>query len=87
MKPLSLEWTNHIREEDERTRFEQSVRSSSLVLSRLLQIIEQRENELDRQEAKLSDYDTPAWSHKQAHRNGERSSLKKLSGLLNFIRN
>lgn len=34
--------------------------------------------------ATSSDYDTPSWSHKQAHRNGMVEALRKIEKLLTF---
>ena len=83
---LSLEWTNHLKSEDEKERFESLVRNSTQVLSRLSDILLDREAAILKQEVLVADYDSPAWPYKQAHRNGARSELKKLKDLLSFLK-
>jgi hypothetical protein len=81
MKKLSLEWTKGLSEK-EKEEFEQMVRRS-LVVPRLLGIIKEWELELSNKETS-EDYSDAAWAYKQAHRNGDRSRIKKLKDLLSF---
>lgn len=84
MKKLSVEWFKNI-PEDKREGFELAIRNSTLALGRLYDILIEWEEELNRAEAKVDDYDTPSWPHKQAHRNGDRSRIRKLRDLLSFL--
>ncbi len=83
-KGLSTEWTSHL-QPTEQAEFAATVKASQLALSRLLDIIDSRLRDLDAQESRLTDYDTPSWSHKQAHRNGKRDGLMSVRLLLNFL--
>lgn len=86
MRNLSLEWTKGIREADKKQAFEDAVRNSTTALGRLYDILSEREEELLRAECNVSDYDTPNWATRQAHRNGERSQIRKLRDLLAFLK-
>jgi hypothetical protein len=85
MKRISLEWLKGI-PEDKRASFEEVLRNSSQALSRLYDMLSEREEELTRQESNIGDYDTPNWAVRQAHRNGERSQIRKLKDLLSFLK-
>lgn len=86
MKNLPVQWTKHLKDQDSRSKMEDTLRASKTALGRLLELVEERESELLRAETSLSDFDDPNWSHKQAFRNGKRSALKDLKELLEFIR-
>jgi hypothetical protein len=66
--------------------FEQAIRNSHFVLKQLYHIVDQWEEQLNAAESKITDYDTPSWEAKQAHRNGDRSRLRKLRDLLSFLK-
>lgn len=85
MRPLSLEWTKGL-EGKRKEQFELALRNSSTALSRLLDMTEEWEEELTRQECNVRDYDTPNWEVRQAHRNGDRSRIRKLRDLLSFLK-
>lgn len=84
MRQLSLEWTKGC-DPQKKEQLEISIRNSTTALGRLYEIIAEREAELTRAECQVSDYDTPNWAVRQAHRNGERSQLRKLRDLLSFL--
>ena len=79
----STEWFMDI-SPDRKEGFEQTLRNSTLILRQLSHILDRWEEDLNSAESKLSDYDTPSWEAKQAHRNGDRSRIRKLRDLLSF---
>jgi hypothetical protein len=85
LKQLSLEWTKGL-DQKAKESLEFTIRNSATALGRLFEILDQREEELTRQECNLKDYDTPNWEVRQAHRNGERSQIRKLKDLLSFLK-
>lgn len=85
MKPLSVEWFTGIKPENKQ-RFEETIRNSGTMVRQLLALIDKWEAELDTSDCKIADYDTPSWAAKQAHRNGDRSRLRKLRDLLSFLK-
>lgn len=84
-KNLSVEWFTGIKPEN-KERFEETLRNSGTMVRQLLLLLDKWEGELDAAESKLTDYETPSWSAKQAHRNGDRSRIRKLRDLLSFIK-
>lgn len=84
-KGLPVVWTKGIAEEL-KSDFEIQVRNSTSTLSRLYDIIEEKENSINNQEVSISDFDNPSWAYKQAYRNGQKASLKEIKELLAFIK-
>lgn len=85
-KGLSVEWSKHLKTEAERKEFEASVRHDTLVLGRLVEILEEKLSALDREETTPSSYENPAWGYKQAHMNGNRYGLTQVLNLLSFLK-
>lgn len=83
-KGLPLEWVKHL-PKNEQESFAQIVKNSTTVLSRLKDILDERLRDLSNKEVKLTEYDSPAWSSKQAHRNGQFAAIKQLRDLLSFM--
>lgn len=85
MRPLSLEWFKHVPPE-KKGDYETVIRNSTLVLGLLYDLCNDWEDELSRAETKITDYDNPNWACKTAHRNGDRSRVRKLRDLLSFLK-
>lgn len=83
---FNTQWYRHIRDEGEREKFEATVRASRTALDRLADIIRERVDSLNDQEASLTDFEDAAWSHKQAHRNGQRAMAKAILDLLSLTK-
>lgn len=81
---VNMKWTKHLKSEAEKEQFIKTLLGSQTALDRLKQILEEELRTLENQESSLSDYSDASWSHKQAHRNGERSFAKKVFELLLF---
>lgn len=77
-----LVWTNHLPDQ-EKPAFEAMVRNSTLLLSRLNEILSDEEKTVYRSLTK--DFDSPNWSHEHAFRLGELSRIRKLKDLISFI--
>ena len=58
--------------------------ASVTMQERLLAVIMDKEMELASKEVSEDDFSDPNWSHKQAFRNGQRSTLKYFKTLLEF---
>lgn len=81
---MYLEWTKHLKDPQDKSNFEQQILSARPVLERLKQILEEKENTLDRSETSITVYDTPNWAERQAHKNGNRESLWFLKKLVDL---
>lgn len=77
-------WTKNLKTPEEKERFENSLKGSRLVLERLVQMLDEEEADIDRSEMNLDTYSTPNWSEKQAHKNGQRSMLRKIKNLISL---
>lgn len=82
-KGLDTRWTRHL-EGQAKADFEMLVRNSTQVLTRLKAIIEEKDQEIQNTSYTLSDFDSPAWAHKTAFRNGQLSLLRQLKELIPF---
>lgn len=65
---------------DEQESFKALVLGSKKVLDKLSKIVYNRCN--DGEVIKDQDYDSPSWSHKQAHLNGKRQAYREIIELL-----
>lgn len=66
--------------EADREAFKQQVINAKKVLDKVAKILYNEGVELEN--TVLGDYDTPSWSHKQAHRNGRLEQIRKTSAIL-----
>jgi hypothetical protein len=76
-------WTANIANDPEaKASFEDYLNNNSRLLTRLKDIIEEKEKVLSKSELSLTSYDSIGWSHKQAHINGRRAELAELKQLI-----
>ena len=85
MSQLDSRWTRHL-EPANVDKFRQALVNDTLVLGRLLAIIEDMELEIDRVETSEKTFDNPNWQYQAAYRFGQRSQLNKVKALLNFLK-
>lgn len=83
MSALSLEWTSGMTPE-QKANFEISLRNNSVLVGRVNEILSQWEQEIDKAECSIKDFDTPNWKYRQVFRNGDRSRIRKLKDLFSF---
>lgn len=81
---MYLEWTSHLQDEEEKTKFQQQVRAAKPVLERLRDILDKQEMTLDRTEVNIDTYTIPNWDYRQAHKNGNRESIAYLKRLVDL---
>ena len=75
-------WFQHLKDKTEQDKFRQMVLGSHKVLDRLQEICY---NSITSEEkVKAVDYDSPSWSHKQAHLNGRIEAYREIVELLNI---
>ncbi len=77
-------WTKHLKTEEDKDKFEKSIRSAKHILERLTEILTEAENDLNNSEISSRNYDTPNWDYKQAHVNGQKSTLRTIKRLINL---
>ncbi len=75
-------WTNHLKDPEEKKRFRSYIMNSRGVLERLGELMKQKETELNQVETSPTTYDSPSWAALQAHRNGYRECLNYITKLI-----
>ena len=75
-------WTRHLKEPSDKERFKKNLLNSRFILERLIEIMQEDADQLETNEISLSTYDSPSWSHQQAHKNGQRSQIRKYINLI-----
>lgn len=84
-KGISTAWTKNLKTPQEVSEFESTLRRSIFILGRLKSLLKEWQEDLDRQEGRGDDYESPSWAFKQANRNGEKHQLRKTLDLLSFL--
>lgn len=81
---FNSKWTKHLPNESDKETLRKTILGSRIALDRLKELLSEELASLENQEASSTDYDSPSWAYKQAHRNGERAFAKKVFELLTF---
>lgn len=81
---MYVEWTKHLKDPEVKSRFENQIYSAKDVLDRIKVLLSEKEETLDRQEMNIEVYNMPNWENRQAHKNGQRSSLAWLKQLVDL---
>lgn len=74
----------HNRDPKRKEDFETTIRNSRVIVDRLLEILDQREEALERPEFNLDTYDG-GYPYKAAYLAGSRKELKEIRDLFSFI--
>jgi hypothetical protein len=82
---LAVDWTKHLKTQQEKDKFSSLVVNNRILLGRLLEVIDEKLDVLERAESNQETYQNPAYASWQAHVNGKRASLKEVRRLLEFL--
>lgn len=82
---MDARWASHIQDEKKKAEFLSLVQNSTIVLTRLLEIMELAQVGMERAEQSEDDFNNPNWALRQAYRGGKRSEHQRLRDLLGFI--
>lgn len=77
-------WTAHLKTEEEKERFKREIYSAKTVLERIIGIINEDKENLERSEENIKSYTVPNWDYLQAHRNGMAAYMREMQTLLNL---
>lgn len=77
-------WTQHLSEDEDKKAFEREVRGCKLVLDRLLTMLNEDLNALDRSEQDQRIYTIPNWDYIQAHKNGIRQEINVIKRIIDL---
>lgn len=75
-------WTNHLKDPEEKKRFRSYIYNSRGLLDRLSDMLKEMEESLTQKELDQDTYDSPAWAAKQADINGSRRVLREIQKLI-----
>lgn len=75
-------WTNHLKDPEEKKRFISYVKNSKGLIDRLNDILKEKELSLINLELGPEVYDSPSWAAQQADINGQRRMLRWIQTLL-----
>lgn len=81
---MFTKWTSHLSDPEEQLRFKNQIVSAKPVLDRLAQLISEDEQNLDKVELHVKQFEVPNWDYRQAFYNGSRSSLNSLKKLIDL---
>lgn len=79
---MITKWTSHLKDEVEKERFKSSILGSKKVLERLMDMVNEIEEEMNSVEVSPKNYEIPNWDYRQAHYNGFRQCLHQLRKIL-----
>jgi hypothetical protein len=80
---ISPRWSAHKQDPKEKEEFNKLVKAADIVLERLDTLIKQELTDVTKTDK--VDYDSPSWSHKQAHLNGMQDAYSKILNLTNHV--
>ena len=83
---VPVQWISDLKTTEEKEEFIKLLSYNQIVLRKLKTILEARMEERSKTSLTISDFDNPNWSHKEAFRNGEKTALRDVLNLLNFIK-
>lgn len=81
MQKISEAWLTGLKGEA-RDKMKENVLSNQILLDKLSEILYNMQ--VKKESTVLTDYDTPSWSHKQAHLNGEASAIRKVIEIISI---
>lgn len=80
---LPVLWTSNISNSPiEKKEFTEYLYNNQRLLNRLRDILQEKEDGLERIESSLSSYQESSWAYKQAHINGRKAVLQEIKQLL-----
>ena len=83
-KQISLQWSKNLKDPEKIKQLHAAIYGSVTLRERLKEIIRDKMEGLSSSENSESDYDSPSWSHKQAHRNGQRAAFADILKLIDL---
>lgn len=81
---MQIDWTKHLKDPEEKKRFEVYLQSCGQAFRRLQTLLKEKENALNSAERSVEAYDSPNWAERQAHRNGNMEMLWFLKTLVDL---
>lgn len=80
MRQLNTQWTKNLKDPEAKKNFEQLLRNSTTVATRLCDLLKEMKIENS-----VHDYDSASWAYKQADQNGYNRALRDILALFNYM--
>ena len=77
-------WTQHLKDEEDKTRYEKSLKNSKWILEDLNKILSKLGTEFHKASISPKQYDLRNWDYRQAHSNGYLQCLSQIQDLINL---
>ena len=74
-------WTSHLKTQEEKDRFKQTIMSSSAILTRINELLDMKIKAAEKERISDKAYGQPSWAFKQADTNGVIRTLKEIKQL------
>lgn len=81
---MKIQWTAHLKTDEEKERFQKQILAAKPVLDRLDFLLNERLKVAEASETSVEKYFQPGWSAIQAHYNGEKATIKFIRNLINL---
>lgn len=78
------QWTTHLKDPQDKERFEASVQSSRHVFERLTEMLDDRLAAIEQIQTGVDIYKQPGWDALQAYYNGSKATIKLVKNLINL---
>lgn len=75
-------WTKHLKTDEEKVQFEQSLKRAQWVLDHVKGLINTSQEAIEAGEISPKSYESPNWAYRQAHANGYKQALRDFNKLL-----
>lgn len=83
---FATEWTETERDPKKKKDLEEIIRHSTVVAERMLSLCDKWEREILQGMRKTSNFDSPAWSEKQASHIGDLKRIDHIRNLFSYLR-
>lgn len=75
-------WTKNLEDTNEKLQFESSYHGSEVVLKRLIELLDEMSDKIDRSSLTLTQYQNPNWAFETAHKNGMEAAYQAVKNLV-----
>lgn len=81
---MHIDWLKHLKSEDDRKKFVNSLMGSRDILDRLTDLVEEREATIHRSSIDRTTFDNPNWAYTEAYRLGQLAAYSNIKNLTNL---
>lgn len=83
---VKFDWVKHLEDRNDRREFEKVILSDSIVLGRLLAILDEMEQEVVLEEISPEQFENINWTYKRAYNAGDIHRIRLIKDLLSHLK-